>query len=173
MAGKNYKDSLNLFFDKKKIIFILLSFIILILAVILFILNKEWTVVPKEEIKKEEVQNQNEAVMNFVPESIFNLNGTITEIDKNIITFNAAVPHLDEGGKKYTASEIRKIVIDDSTQIVRYVLQTNKETEQKEVIEKKLQVSDLKIGEKIEAISATDIKYEKEFAVIKIRILKN
>ena len=165
MFGK-FKINLDFLLNNKKIILILGVFLIIIL--IIFLINNKKEIVIIEE-QQEEVAA--ESMENFVPESIFNLTGTIEEIGKNFIVFNASVPKINSSGKKQNFSEIRTAMINESTKIIRYALRTNQSTGKKEVIEEKFKLSDLKIGDKIEVMADKDIKYLKEFLAIKIRIL--
>jgi len=174
MAQENYKASLEMFLKNKKLTIVLFSVLLTVILLIIFFTffkkEKEKIILPKEE-KKEEIQVS--AVETFVPEVIFSLTGVITDIDKDIVTFNASVPYFNSEGKRANISETRKASIDESTKIFRYLVTKNKQTGKSEITEETLKISNLKIGDEIEVVSGKDIKYKKEFLAIKIRILQN
>jgi hypothetical protein len=141
-----------------------------LLIFIFFVLKNRKEIPPKEE-KKEEVQTK--TMDNFVPEAVFSLTGPVVDINKDFIIFDASVPRLDVNGKRIDVIETRKITIDESTKITHYEIKTNSQTGKKEISEEQLKLSDLKIGNRIEANSDKDIKDKEEFLAIKIRILRD
>ena len=105
-----------------------------------------------------------------LPKVIYNLSGTIQEIQENYFIFAARVPMLDEKGQQIQKEEIRKVLITPAT---RFVVMTIVEVEPgiRRPEEKEVPLEDFKIGSNIEVISSKNLFVAEEFEAIKIRLI--
>ncbi len=104
------------------------------------------------------------------PKVLYNLVGTIKEIEETVIVFEAVVPQVNEKGEIVPKNELRRILISPTTEFTRLTIVTHEETGKQTIKEIKITFKDFKVGDYIEVLSSQNISEEKEFRASKIRI---
>ena len=106
-----------------------------------------------------------------LPKSIYNVAGVIEEIEKDSIILKANLQKQDESGKIINYSEYRRAKITPQTKFIKltFIEMAPGRKTPKEI---PISLKDLRKGDYIEVVSNQDIFKEKEFPVIKVRLLK-
>jgi len=105
-----------------------------------------------------------------VPDTLYNLTGTIAGFEEGAIVFEAKVPLVDDEGKLDHKIETRKILITSVTKFTSLIFVVNEETGKEIPTEVKLTIDDFEIGDIIEVLSIENISKKEEFRAIKIRL---
>lgn len=106
-----------------------------------------------------------------LPKVLYNLAGTIKNLEKNSFVLEAGIPLLDENNQVVQKIEIRKVLITSATKISQLTFVTQAGTDKKTPKEILLTFKDLKIGDYVEVISNQDISQAPEFEVTQVRVL--
>jgi len=151
----------------KTVAFRVMIFIFVLIAVIIlyFISQQSFNFRSVETEKKQEVNNP------VLQETIFNLGGTVQEIDKNSFILEATIPWINEDGQLTQKVAKRKVNITSATKIARLTLVSQGEKKGKTPIETPINFSDIKVGDYVEVISKIDISQVPEFEAMQIRFL--
>ena len=107
----------------------------------------------------------------IVPDIIYNLTGTVQNIEENSIILKANIPHLNEANQPVQRTETRKIVIGPTTNFSRLNFVAQKESGRKAIQESTITFQELKAGDHIEVIAREDITKSEEFEAAQVRIL--
>lgn len=106
-----------------------------------------------------------------LPEEIYGLSGTITDIEENAILIDAIIIFTD--GTQGRAS--RKVLIDENTEITKLIFpEVSPEDRDKPIQpqEIKLNFSDLKTGDNIEATAKENLRDKTEFTAESINVIE-
>lgn len=108
-----------------------------------------------------------------LPEEVYGLSGTITNIEEKAILIDAIIIYTD-GSRK---NETKKILVDENTKITTLEFpKINPEDRSKLIIDQpeeiEIEFSDLKIGDKIEAMTDENIVGKDEFRAKSINVIK-
>lgn len=106
-----------------------------------------------------------------MPKVIYNLSGVIQKIEKNFIILEANISYIDETNQVAMKKETRKIIITPATKFNRLTIVATAQENTKKIQENEIAAEDLKVGDIIEAIAASDINNVQEFEATQIRIL--
>ena len=148
---------------------VLVVVIIVILGGLFYYQNKkEETKLPPGE-SSSETSSENSGVT--TPKVLYNLTGIIEEFGENTVYFEADIPQIDEKGQLVSKKEIRKAILEPTTEISRLYFETHRETGKKIPKEIEMDFEDLKIGNEIEVLSNQNIGELQEFKVTKVRVL--
>ncbi len=106
-----------------------------------------------------------------LPKSIYNVVGVIEEIEKDSIILKANLQKQDDSGKIINYSEYRRAKITSQTKFIKlkFIEIAPGRKAPKEI---PISLKDLRKGDYIEVVSNQDVFEEKEFPVIKVRLLK-
>lgn len=105
-----------------------------------------------------------------LPTTLYNLAGSIKNLDKDSLTLEANIPFIDEKGEPISRIETRTAKITALTKFSRLAFV---ETESGKRVPKETTITfnDLKIGNFVEVIALEDISHAEEFEASQIRIL--
>ncbi len=116
-------------------------------------------------------ENITESPRITMPKVIYNLSGAIQEIEQNFIILEANISYMDETNQVAQKKETRKIIITPATKFNRLTIAATAQENTKKIQENEIAAEDLKVGDIIEAIAASDINNVQEFEATQIRIL--
>lgn len=160
---------------KKNIILLILAVLIVIIViggVLCYFLLKEkiFLFSPKEEAGSKDSEIVSEAPKVSLPKVLYNLAGTIKEIENQTILLEASIPQIDEAGQPVAKREMRRVKI---TNLTKFSLLTFVETQpgRKTPQETSITFKNLKVGDYIDVISNQDISQAEEFEATQIRVL--
>lgn len=100
-----------------------------------------------------------------LPEVIYNLSGKITKIEKDAVTFDAAISVKNPAGEIVSDAEPRRAIVGPATNIKKLTFVKNSP------VESMINFADLRVGDYIEVISSQDINTATEFTATQIMIL--
>jgi len=155
---------------QKLAVLIIVIILIAMTGALLHFLVEERLIEPKQLSSAEETYLKIPRTPSTTPPKIiYNLVGVVKKVEKDGITFEASIPQLNEMGKLDPKIEMRKAMITPATKYCRLIFVT----EEGRVMPQEVEVSfkDIKIGYRIEVLSRKDISEEKEFEVVRIKIL--
>lgn len=137
----------------KKFLFIIIAIILIIaVGIVCYILG---FTAGKKSMEQTVAQYKKVIDYHFaVPEEVFAISGEITEIQDNVLSVKTIVqdPYLLP---EEWETKIIKVVVDDETKLTKFDADTGEEIE--------INISDLKVGDQLDASAVEDIKDKTEF----------
>lgn len=106
-----------------------------------------------------------------MPEILYNLTGSIQEIEEDAIILEVNIPYVDETNQIAHKTETRKAIVNSETNFSSMIFVDTEEPNRKIIQESEITFRDFKIGDQIEVIANQDIKDKQEFEVVQVRIL--
>lgn len=157
------------------IIFILLAILIIGVMLFSYFYKEPFKLKPnKQEVASpasSTTENMIEPPKITMPKVIYNLSGVIQKIEQNSITLEANISYIDETNQVARKKEIKKIIITPATKFNRLTIVATAQENTKKIQENEIASEDLKVGDNIEAIAASNINNVQEFEATQIRIL--
>jgi len=120
----------------------------------------------------ESVVNQPPVKTVTLPKVLYNLAGSIQEIAKDSIVFEAAVPYLDNNNEAAIKNEVRKALITATTKFSRLSFVEKPGSKSRVPQEASISLNDLKKGDYVEVVSNQDISQAPTFEATLIRMLQ-
>ncbi|MBU4455206.1 hypothetical protein KJ586_01695 [Patescibacteria group bacterium] len=116
-------------------------------------------------------ENKTESPKITMPKVIYNLSGVIQKIEQNSVVLEANISYIDETNQVAQKKETKKIIITPATKFSRLTITATAQENTKKIQENEMAAEDLKVGDNIEAIAASNINNVQEFEATQIRIL--
>lgn len=107
-----------------------------------------------------------------LPKVLYNLAGSIQEIAKDSLLFEAAVPYLDKNNEAAIKNEVRKALITATTKFSSLTFVEKPGSKSRVPQETAISLKDLKKGDYVEVVSNQDISQAQVFEATLIRILQ-